>query len=147
MLTIGLPSKRARAYVLLWSNPVQIHNAYYQAATAWDEKSDNWSYHVPTLPHPQWRIQDFCQRMRSFPFSLSSFSFDLFSLPFPFHTPSLSFPSPYPTPFPSPNTARGIWGSAVCSPSGSGQSPAAKRNLVHSTVESGIFRSAFMPLD
>ena len=33
------------------------------------------------------------------------------------------------------------------SPSGSGQSSAAKRNLVHSRVKSWLFRSAFMPLD
>jgi len=90
----------------------------------------------------------FVRGMRCFPFSLSSLPLrppaSHFSFSLPFHSlfpfPSSLLPFLYPSP-PFPNAATGTWGSAVNCPSGPGQSPDAKRNLVHSTVKSGFVRA------
>ena len=92
----------------------------------------------------------FVRGMRCFAFSLSSLPLrppaSHFSFSLPFHSlfpfPSSLLPFLYPSPpFPFPNAATGTWGSAVNCPSGPGQSPDAKRNLVNSTVKSGFVRA------
>jgi len=59
-----------------------------------------------------------------FPWSLFSLCFPCGSFPFHLSFIPISRPSP-------PLVQLGVWGSAVSSPSGSGQSPAAKCNLVN----------------